>query len=500
MARDGPGHHVVVIGGGIAGLAAAHRLVSDARARDAGVTCTVVEADPRLGGKLHTEVVDGCIVECGPDAFLAAKPWARDLCAALGLADRLIATRPGRGVYVAYRGRLRPLPDGLVLGIPTRPDLLVRAGLLSPADALRAAADLLLPRAREAADEPVGRLLRRRLGAAVVDRLAAPLLAGIYAGDADALSVQATFPQLRQWERRHRSLILAGLAQRRTGRAADEHRQGDGANTPPGAPVFLSLAGGMAELVDALRAALQHRAALLTGTPVVRIVRPDPREAAYALYLGDGRILRAQALVLATPAFVAADLLAGFAPAAAAVLRDIPYASTAAVTLAYRRAEVAHPLDGHGFVVARGEPVQITACSWVSSKWPGRAPPGIALVRCYFGRAGADAIVAADDATLVETARRDLRLVMGLDATPRIAHVARWPHAMPQYTPGHLDRLAAAETVLAGLPHLALAGAGYRGVGVPDCIRQGQEAAAQVLAQIALRPGAAGYTAFTSMR
>lgn len=490
----------MVVGGGIAGLAAAHRLVTDAQARAAGVTCTVVEAQARLGGKLQTDVVDGCVVECGPDSFLAAKPWARDLCAALGLADRLIATRPGRGVYVAYRGRLRPVPDGLALAIPTRPDLLVRAGLLSPADALRAAADLFLPRGREAADEPVGRLLRRRLGAAVVDRLAAPLLAGIYAGDADALSAQATFPQLCQWERRHRSLILAGLAQRRASRAAQARRPHDGAGAPAGAPVFLSLAGGMAELVGALRAALQHRAVLLAGTPVTRIVRPQAREAAYALHLGDGRVLRADAVVLATPAFVAADLLAGLVPAAAAVLREIPYASTAAVTLAYRRADVAHPLDGHGFVVARGEPLQITACTWVSSKWPGRAPPGVALVRCYLGRAGDDAIVAAADATLVETARRDLRAVLGLEAIPQVAHVARWPQAMPQYTPGHLARLAAVERALADQPHLVLAGAGYRGVGIPDCIRQGQEAAAQVLARIVAGPAAAGHAPVTPVR
>jgi oxygen-dependent protoporphyrinogen oxidase len=248
--------------------------------------------------------------------------------------------------------------------------------------------------------------------------------------------------------------------------------------------VFLSLAGGMAELADALVAALRKHARVLPGTAVTRITLSGARGAGYALHLSDGGVLGADALILATPAFVAADLLAPLVPAAAAVLRGIPYASTAAVTLAYRRHDVAHPLDGHGFVVARGEPLQITACTWVSSKWPGRAPPGIALVRCYLGRAGAEAVVAADDATLVETARRDLRTVMGLDAVPRFAHVVRWPRAMPQYTPGHHDRLAALEAALAGLPPLALAGAGYRGLGIPDCVRQGQEAAARVLAHL----------------
>jgi oxygen-dependent protoporphyrinogen oxidase len=496
MGPTAPGPHVVIVGGGIAGLAAAHALATDERGRAAGIACTLVEAEDRVGGKLRTEVVDGCLVECGPDSFLATKPWARDLCVALGLQDRLVGTRPGRGVYVAYRGRLRPLPDGLALGVPTRPSALVRVGLLSPGEALRAAADLVLPRRAATDDEPVGRLLRRRLGAAVVDRVAAPLLAGIYAGDADALSAQAAFPQLCQWERRHRSLILAGLAQQRRcatrqARPADRPAQ-DGDGGPPGAAsVFLSLAGGMGELVAALLAALRGRVQVLRGVAVARIAPPAGREPAYTLHLDDGRVLRADGLVLAVPAFAAADLLAPLSPAAAVALRHVPYASTAAVTLAYRRDAVAHPLDGHGFVVARGEPLAITACTWVSSKWPHRAPPETVLLRCYLGRAGADAIVGADDATLVDTARRDLRAVMGLDASPRLVHVVRWPRAMPQYLPGHLDRLAALEAALAPLPRLALAGAGYRGVGVPDCIRQGQEAAARVLAALVPRPGTA---------
>ncbi|MDR7556706.1 MAG: protoporphyrinogen oxidase [Armatimonadota bacterium] len=498
MSPGVPAPHVVVVGGGIAGLAAAHALATDAQARAAGIACTLIEADDRVGGKLRTEVIDGCLVECGPDAFLATKPWARDLCVALGLQDRLVSTRPGRGVYVAYRGKLRRLPDGLALGIPTRPLALVRAGLLSPADALRAAADLVLPRRRAADDESIGRLLRRRLGAATADRLVGPLLAGIYAGDAEALSVRATFPQLCEWERHYRSLILAGLAQSRR-RAAAPRTAPSAAGPAPqrqvvptgDSGVFLSLAGGMGELVDALLASVRDRVQVLRGVAVAQLVAPGGPQPVYTLRLEDGRVLRADGLVLAAPAFVAADLLAPLCPAAAAALRAVPYASTAAVTLAYRREAVAHPLDGHGFVVARGEPLAITACTWVSSKWPDRAPPDTVLLRCFLGRAGADAIVAADDATLVETARRDLRAVMGLDAVPRLVHVVRWPRAMPQYVPGHLARLSAIEAALAGLPRLALAGAGYRGIGVPDCIRQGQEAAARVLAALVAHSGAA---------
>ncbi|MCL6552768.1 MAG: protoporphyrinogen oxidase [Firmicutes bacterium] len=485
---------VAVVGGGITGLAAAYGLSKAEGPR--GVEVTLYEQAPRLGGKILTERVDGFILEAGPDSFLTSKPEALALSRALGLGEDLVGTGPDRTVYVLSRGRLHPLPEGLALVAPTRILPFLRSGLFTLPEKARIGVELLLPPRKVDGDESLGAFVRRRLGQAALDRIAAPLLAGIYAGDADALSAQAAFPQLCQWERRHRSLILAGLAQQRRGatrqaRPADRPAQeGDGG--PPGAAsVFLSLAGGMGELVAALLAALRGRVQVLRGVAVARIAPPAGRELAYTLHLDDGRVLRADGLVLTVPAFAAAGLLAPLSPAAAAALRQVPYASTAAVTLAYRRDAVAHPLDGHGFVVARDEPLAITACTWVSSKWPHRAPPELVLLRCYLGRAGADAIVGADDATLVDTARRDLRAVMGLDASPRLVHVVRWPRAMPQYLPGHLDRLAAIEAALAPLPRLALAGAGYRGVGVPDCIRQGQEAAARVLAALVPRPGTA---------
>lgn len=473
--------HVAIVGGGITGLAAAHALASDRRARDLGIRCTLVEQEPRLGGKLLTERIGDCLVEAGPDSFLATKPWAANLCRALGLGDRLIGTLPGQPVYVAFRGKLHPFPEGLALGVPSRIGPMVRTRLLSPLDKLRAGLDLVLPRRREAEDETMGAFIRRRLGDAVVARLAGPMLAGIYAGDAYALSLRATFPQLLEWEASHRSLVLAAMARRKQMAAA--------ASGSP-SPMFLSLTGGVGELVDALVTALggpwgNDNIRLVTGRSVLRLVPVVERgRTSYALHLDDGETIIADGVVLTAPAFASAALLGPVAPRLASLLGTIPYVSTAAVTLAFRRNEVTHPLVGHGFVVARDEPLEITACTWVSSKWPHRAPPDLVLLRCYLGAAGREAVLREDDGRLVSLVRRDLRRTLGINADPVFATVARWPNSMPQYLSGHLDRLEAIGTELRAYPNLALAGAGYRGTGIPDCIRQGTEAVDGILASL----------------
>jgi oxygen-dependent protoporphyrinogen oxidase len=243
--------------------------------------------------------------------------------------------------------------------------------------------------------------------------------------------------------------------------------------------MFVGLAGGLGGMITALRDAMPD-VRMIMGQPVVRIDGAAAAGAGYTLRLNDGRMVGADAVLLAAPAYATADLLDPIAPQVAALLRGIPYASTAAVTLGYRRSDIGHPLAGHGFVVARNEPFAITACTWVSSKWPDRAPGDLALLRCYLGSAGRDAIVTEDDDRLTSAARSDLARLMGIDATPVFAHVARWPQAMPQYLPGHLDRLDAIEAGLRSLPGVVVAGAGYRGIGIPDCIRQGAEAAARV--------------------
>jgi oxygen-dependent protoporphyrinogen oxidase len=470
--------HLIIIGGGITGLAAAYTCAADARVRATGMRCTLIERETRLGGKLFTEFHDGFLVEHGADSFLAAKPPAAELCRALGLGDHLIGTTPGRAVYVAHRRRLHRFPEGTALGVPTRAWPIARTGLLSPAEKLRLLADLALPRREGEEDESIGSFLRRRLGDAAVTRLAGPVLAGIYAGDPDALSLRATFPQLLAWERAHRSLLVAGWVRR---------RQGRGALASP-SPAFMSLTGGLGELVSALRRALAGHD-VLTGRSVQRLERrAGSRKDGYAVHVDDGRILHADAVLLATPAHVTAALLASIAPPLADRLRAIPHVSTASVNLAFDRRAIPYPLDGHGFVVARGESLSITACTWVSSKWPRRAPDHGVLLRCYLGAAGSEGVLDDDDERLVRRALADVRLLMGVQATPVFTRVTRWPKAMPQYLPGHLERLAGIDTALEAMPALALAGASYRGVGIPDCVQQGAEAARRLADALAAQP------------
>jgi len=454
---------VAVVGGGITGLAAAYGLSKAEGAH--GVEVTLYEQAPRLGGKILTERVGGFILEAGPDSFLTSKPEALALSRALGLEEDLVGTGPDRTVYVLSRGRLHPLPEGLALVAPTRILPFLRSGLFTLPEKARIGVELLLPPRRVDGDESLGAFVRRRLGRAALDRIAAPLLAGIYAGDAEQLSLEATFPMLRDLERRHGSVIAGMLARRRAAANADGRL-----------PLFVTLRGGLDRLVERLRAALEG-VEVRTGTRVEAIAR---KGSGYLLDHSTGERTRADAVILTTPAFAAASLLQPLAPEAASLLRHIPYASTATVSLAFREGDIP-ALRGHGFVVARGEGWRITACTWASAKWPDRAPPGFALLRAYVGGASDAAVLEQSDEEILQVVREELHAAMGIAATPVFWRIVRWPASMPQYTVGHLERLAAVEAALASYPGIVLAGAGYRGIGLPDCIRQGLAAAAVVV-------------------
>ena len=450
---------IAVVGGGITGLAAAYAL--------RGHDVTLLERDARLGGKILTERIDGFLLEAGPDSFLTTKPEAVALCRELGLADRLTGTNPGRTVYVLSRGRLHPLPDGLMLIAPTKVAPFLRSGLFSLREKARMAADLFLPPRAADRDESLAAFVRRRLGQAALDRIAAPLLAGIYAGESEQLSLRATFPQLLDLEKKHGSLIAGMLAQRR--------RTAVSPSTDGRLPLFMTLDDGLDRLVDRLAASLQG-VDVRTGTGVAALSRSA---SGYSLHLDTGDRVRADAVMLTTPAYVTADLLDALAPDAAALLRQIPYASTATISLGYRQQDLP-PLDGHGFVAARGEGRRITACTWASAKWPARAPGGYGLLRAYVGSAADPEALERSDDEIIQIVRGELAAAMGLQARPVLTRVVRWPRSMPQYTLGHLDRLAAIEHALSRLPGIVLAGAAYRGIGLPDCIRQGRAAAARV--------------------
>ncbi len=452
---------VLVVGGGITGLTAAYALGR------AGVPTVLVEATDRLGGKVRTERVDGFLVESGPDSFISYRPAALELCRELGFGDAIIAPTDPRVVNVRTGGRFVALPDGIGVVLPTRLRPLITTHLFSPWEKVRMGLDLVLPRGGHDGDVAVGAFLRRRLGSALVERLAGPLLGGVYGTPIDLLSLDAVVPQLREAERDHRSLLLASLAQ---GRA--RKRSGVAATSP-----FVSLAGGMGQLVTALTAAIEALPSVTvrTDTRVAGLEREGP---AFAIRLAGGERLHADAVVLTSPAPTAAGLLESFAPAAADRVRTIPHGSTGVVSLGYRADQFPEPLVGHGFLVAEGEPLSISACTWSSGKWAGRAPDGMVLLRAFIGSNG-ERLLAGPDAGIAAAARRDIEATMGARGDPVLTRVARHA-AMPHYTVGHLDRLAAALESLARVPNLVLAGASYLGVGLPDCIAQGRAAAARV--------------------
>lgn len=467
---------VVIVGGGISGLAAAYRLTQ--RAGDQRVAVTLVEAEPRLGGKIFTERVDGLVIEAGPDSFLGAKPAAAQLCEALGIGERLIGTREtGGGTYILRGGRLEPLPEGVSGLVPTKLRPLLRSGLLSMRGKLRMALEPFVPARRKGGDESVASFVRRRLGNEAYERMAQPLLSGIYAGDAERMSLLATFPRLRESELRYGSLVRGMLAQRRRTLAPGTSPNAVGARTGETKvrSAFLSLQDGLGELIEALEGALDG----VDLRPGVRAVGIERREAGYLVRLEDGARLEADALLLATPAWAAAELLAELAPDLATILREIRYVSTATISLAYRRADVEAlgAGGGRGFVIPSIEHRELTAVTWASNKFAGRAPDELALVRGFVGRAGREEAVDLPDDELIRIVRDELRQIVGLTATPVMSRIYHWRRALPQYELGHLERVAAIDRALEALPRLRLLGAAYRGVGIPDCIQSGYAAA-----------------------
>ena len=443
---------IVIAGAGITGLAAAYELT---RRR---VPFRLFEASPRTGGLLVTERAGGFTIDGGADAMLAQKPAALDLCAEIGLGPRLMETRPPRTAYVLNGRRLYALPAGSILGLPTTLPSLATYDLLSPAARLRVALEPLMPR-RARADESVGSFFRRRFGAAARDLIAAPLLGGIHAGDIETLSIVSLFPRLAEAE--HASgKVLHTL--KRTRRAS-------------AGGAFKAPQDGMGELVAALERQLPP-GALQHDTPVTALGR---RGAGWQVSVPGGAVA-ADAVILAVPAHTAARLLRPLDAPAAAICASVPYVSTVTVAAAFRRDHVQHPLAGSGFVVApRRRTGRLTACTWVSSKWAHRAPPGHVLLRMFFGGAHDPDAVDLPDDELVAQALREVTPVLGVTAAPLLTRVYRWPRAGAQHIVGHGARMAELVERLHAHAGLLVAGSGFRAVGVPDCVADGRAAAAQ---------------------
>jgi oxygen-dependent protoporphyrinogen oxidase len=456
---------LLVVGGGIAGLSAAHRAIELARERGIPLELTLVEARERLGGSIASENTDGFLVEAGPDSFLSEKPWALALCRRLGIEDRLVRTDDRfRKVFVWHRGRLHPLPDGFQLLAPTALLPFATSSLFSLTGKLRMGLDLVLPRGG-GDDESLGAFVRRRLGAEALERVAQPLVAGIYTADPDDLSLMATMPRFLELERQARSVIL-GL--RRARRRAPLPGT-SGARWS----LFVTLVGGMEELVATLARRLPAGAAGLKQR-VNALRREGPR---WRVSTAEGGAFDVDRVILAAEAHATARMLRYLNPALAVLLEEIPYASAATVSLGYRRDDVPHALDGFGFVVPRTEGKALLAATFSSVKYPGRAPEGHVLIRGFLGGMLDAGMLEETDESLVRQARLELREALGITATPVLTRLHRWPASMPQYRVGHVSRVETIERIIGGMPGLALAGSAYRGVGIADCVRSGEQAA-----------------------
>jgi len=449
---------VAVIGGGIAGLAAAYELSR------LGRSFMLLEAAPRAGGVIFSEQIDGFTIDAGPDALLIQKPEAIKLCEELGLGDRLVVTKPPRLAYIQRGGRLHALPAASVLGIPTRVGPFMRTSLFSWPGKLRMGAEIFIPRRADAADESIGAFMTRRFGREATDYLAEPLLAGIHAGDVDRLSLQSLFPRFHETEQRHGSLLRAF---RRT--ASHTPASSEGA--------FKSLPGGLSELVCALTTAVGPKRMRL-NTRVTALTGLDAGGPFTLRTPSD--VVSARALVIAAPAFAAADLLREHDPELATLCGEIRYSSVATVVLAFERSDIDHPLNGSGFVVPRKEESGILAASWLSAKWPHRAPEGRALLRTFVGGARDPDAFDRDDRDLIAGSMAALRPLLGIRRDPLFARVYRWPRANAQHEVGHLARLGAIERALARHPGLFVTGSGFRGVGIPDCVADARATAKQV--------------------
>jgi oxygen-dependent protoporphyrinogen oxidase len=458
---------IAIIGGGISGLAAAFELEQQRRA-GVDLDYTLYESSSRFGGVLRTEHIHGCVVEAGPDSFVSEKPWAAELARAIGLGDQLIGSNDAdRKTYILTRGQLVEMPDGLMFMVPTKILPTGLSPLFSWRTKLRMAQELFHPPRAVDHDESVAAFVERHYGGEMVDRLADPLLSGVYGGEAANLSVRAVLPRFAEMERTHGSLGRAMLAARK--KMVGMRR--------PAIPLFTSLKGGMQHLAETVSSRLTPSA--LRANTGVQAIR---RESNAWIVSAGSQADRFDAVIVALPGLAAANVLRAVSPRLSAELAGVQYSSSITVGLGYDR-DVRESLPpGFGFLVPRSEGRRLLAATFVHNKFPHRAPADRALLRCFFAGSNAEEVWPLSDDQIIGIVRNELQQIVGVRAEPLFARVYKWKSAMAQYGVGHLDRLARIETLRTQLPGLGLAGNAYRGIGVPDCVRSGREAAKELIA------------------
>lgn len=463
---------IAIIGGGISGLSAAYT-IEEKRQSGTPIEYVLLESSPRLGGVLVTDRVDGCLVEAGPDSFITEKPWAADLCRKIGLGDQLIGSNDAdRKTYIVAKNKLVVMPDGLMFMVPTLIMPTVLSSLFSWRTKARMAAEWFHPPHKASEDETVAEMVERHYGSEMVDLLADPLLSGVYGGEATQLSVRAVLPRFADMELKYGSLGRAMLAARK--------KMGAAAKAPP-KPLFTSLKDGMQAMVDALVTRLDS-SALKTSSPVQSLTRQGGGWTVSAGYQSD----HFDAVIIATPTHAASAVLQSADENLSRDLGDIKYSSSVTVTLGYDENVRRSLPPGFGFLVPRSAGRRMLATTFVHNKFPHRAPENRAIVRCFLGGARDEQILLATEDEILRIVHSELQQIIGLDAEPLFARVYKWKSAMAQYSVGHLERLQRIEALRQRLPGLALAGNGYSGIGVPDCVRSGAEAAGKVLAEMGM--------------
>lgn len=476
---------IVIIGSGVTGLAAGYALKEKVEG-DRNVEVLVLEKADRAGGQIKTVLEEGYVLEGGPDCFISEKPWAFEFASKVGLDDQLVSTVSATGgTYIVKKGQLIRMPEGVMMMIPTKFKPFIKTKLISWPGKIRAAMDVFIPRRKNLdEDEALSSFVRRRLGREILDVLAEPLIGGIHASDPDTMSLTSTFPRFLKMEKDDRSLIMAMLKSKRKMAKMMKDKPAPDPSEPPKKhwTMFVSFKDGMQTLTDALAAAL-GRDVLKLKTEVQKIDKTSLAggKTAYKLHVKGIGEIDADAVVLTTLSYASAPLVESFDSVLAGALSEINSVSSATVCLAYKEEDIPRPLDANGFLVPRVENRNLMASTWTTSKWPNRAPDGYVLLRAFVGGAFNQEMVDKSDKEMLDLIKADLKDIMGITAEPVKTRIFRWKKSMPQYTIGHPERIKTINDQLASHDGLFVAGASYKGVGIPDCMNNGRNAALAAL-------------------
>lgn len=469
---------VVIIGGGIAGLATAYSL-SELAPHDESLEIIILEAKSKVGGNIQTEIDGEFVIEGGPDCFLSEKPWALALCRKLDLGDDLVPTNDRlRKTYVLSRGKLHELPEGVILMIPTKIMPLALSRLISTRGKLRMLLEIFIPKKKDNSDESLASFVRRRLGAEVLDKIAEPLIAGIHAADPETMSVRSSFPKFVELEAQYGSLIR-GMVKRMA-----KFKKRPSTTNPwkdrKKMTMFVTLRHGMGELIDTLVSTITKSGVKIRTDSPVKSLKKE-KDGKYRVTFNKDEELIADAVVIAAPAHAAASLTKGLDKGLCAKLGEIPFSSTATVTMAFKKSDLSGPLRGFGFVVPHSEGRGIMASTWSSVKFEGRAPADSVLIRCFVGGAKGGDLLKLNNSEMTAMVRGELKDIMGISAEPLFTRIYKWKNAMPQYTIGHEERVLQIEKKTAAHRGLFLTGSSYHGIGIPDSIHGGEIAAKKIL-------------------